>query len=77
MKIRYTLFFILSLLISGRAFAQMVGDNVFLQGAYVEVGVAPNGGFGTTANAPAGYHPNNPGDFFLRSSFRDINKPNK
>ena len=40
-----------------KAVAQMVGDNVFLKGNYVEVGVAPNGGFGTTANAPAGYHP--------------------
>ncbi len=37
--------------------AQMVGDNVFLQGRYVEVGIAPNGGYGTTLPAPAGYHP--------------------
>lgn len=36
--------------------AQMVGDCVFLQGRYVEVGVAPNGGFGSTLPAPASYH---------------------
>jgi len=38
-------------------FAQMVGDNVFLQGAFVEVGIAPNGGYGSTLPAPTGYHP--------------------
>jgi gliding motility-associated-like protein len=43
------------------AFSQMVGDNVFLQGAFVELGIAPNGGYGSTLNAPSGYHPNNPG----------------
>jgi len=30
---------------------------VFLKGNYVEIGIAPNGAFGTPANAPAGYHP--------------------
>lgn len=29
----------------------------FMQGNYIEVGIAPNGAFGTPANAPAGYHP--------------------
>lgn len=29
---------------------------MFLQGDYVELGIAPNGAFGTPANAPAGYH---------------------
>ena len=37
--------------------AQMVGDNVFLKGKYVELGVAPNGGYGSTVDAPANYHP--------------------
>ena len=43
---------------SSRSDAQMVGDNVFLQGHYVEIGIAPNGGYGSTLPAPAGYHPN-------------------
>ena len=37
--------------------AQQVEGCVFLQGNYVEVGIAPNGAFGTPANSPAGYHP--------------------
>ncbi len=36
--------------------AQISGANVFLQGNYVEVGIAPNGAFGTTVDAPFGYH---------------------
>ena len=43
-----------------RVSAQMVGDCVFLQGRYVEVGVAPNGGYGTTLPTPGGYHANAP-----------------
>lgn len=39
------------------AAAQMVSGNVFLQGNFVEVGVANNGAFGSTVNAPTGYHP--------------------
>jgi len=37
--------------------AQLVGDNLFLQGAYVEVGSAPNGAYGTTTMTPTGYYP--------------------
>jgi gliding motility-associated-like protein len=36
--------------------AQMIGSDIFLQGDFVEVGVAQNGSFGTNGNAPAGYH---------------------
>jgi len=54
----------LLLLLSGVAYGQLVGDNVFLQGAYVEVGVAPNGAFGTTKPTPAGYHPRLAGTTF-------------
>ena len=56
---RYLLPFLLFLVcISyGSVHAQMVGDNVFLQGAFVEIGIAPNGGYGSTLAAPAGYHP--------------------
>ncbi len=45
------------LLFGIRVNAQMVGDCVFLKGKYVEVGIAPNGGYGSTIPAPAGYHP--------------------
>lgn len=36
--------------------AQLIANEVFLQGTYVEVGIATNGSFGTDNNAPAGYH---------------------
>ena len=62
-NISYSLLFIL-MTVSGIAHGQLVGDNVFLQGAYVEVGVAPNGAFGTTKPAPAGYHPRLAGTSF-------------
>ena len=51
------LFLVLLTLCSNTLYGQMVGDNVFLQGAFVEIGVAPNGGYGSTTPAPAGYHP--------------------
>ncbi|MES2702930.1 MAG: PKD domain-containing protein [Bacteroidota bacterium] len=44
--------------------AQMVGDCVFLKGNFVEVGIAPNGGYGAPLPAPAGYHPNLGGSSF-------------
>jgi gliding motility-associated-like protein len=37
--------------------AQIVNGCVFLQGNFVEVGIAPNGGFGTPQDAPMSYHP--------------------
>jgi hypothetical protein len=37
--------------------AQLVSGNLFLKGNYVEVGVQPNGSFGSNVGAPAGYHP--------------------
>jgi gliding motility-associated-like protein len=37
-------------------FAQFIGADVFLQGDYVEVGIATNGSFGTAGNAPTSYH---------------------
>jgi len=48
----------IAVVLGTRASAQMVGDCVFLQGRYVEVGVAPNGGYGSPVDAPSGYHPN-------------------
>ena len=47
----FNLFFILEIR------AQQIEGCVFLQGNYVEVGIAPNGAFGTPANSPTGYHP--------------------
>lgn len=46
------------LLIFNSAFlhAQLIDGNAFLKGKYVEVGMCQCGGWGTTVNAPAGYH---------------------
>jgi gliding motility-associated-like protein len=55
---RLTSLLTLCLLASNTLLAQMVGDCVFLKGRYVEVGIAPNGGYGSTLPAPTGYHPN-------------------
>lgn len=38
------------------SYAQKVSGDGFLKGLYVEVGVAPNGCFGSANNAPTGYH---------------------
>lgn len=45
-------FFILTL----AADCQIVNGNAFIRGNFLEVGINQCGGFGTTANAPAGYH---------------------
>jgi gliding motility-associated-like protein len=46
--------------------AQMFGDQIFLQGKRLEVGVAPNGSWGNTMPVPAGYHSHSaPTDVFL------------
>src|SRR6185369_14475670 len=52
---------IISISISSPSFAQMIGDQVFLQGKWVEVGVAPNGSLGSTRLVPAGFHTRSPG----------------
>jgi hypothetical protein len=55
------LIFLLSALtvsaIGTRANAQIADCNAFLQGNYVEVGINWNGAFGSSADAPSGYHP--------------------
>ncbi|NDC42666.1 MAG: hypothetical protein EBZ77_14145, partial [Chitinophagia bacterium] len=57
MKLRNLILLLVLICVAGtQASAQSVGDCVFLQGAYVEVGIAPNGGFGSTLPAPSGYH---------------------
>ncbi len=39
--------------------AQLVSDNIFIKGNFVEIGICPNGAFGTTVDVPAGggFHP--------------------
>ena len=43
-------------LFSGVANGQLVGDNAFLQGKYLEAAIAPNGSWGNTITSPAVYH---------------------
>ncbi len=43
--------------IVGRAGHQTVGGDVFLQGAYMEIGIAKHGSLGTESDAPDGFHP--------------------
>ena len=43
--------------ISHLATAQLKDCNAFLKGAYVEVGINWNGAYGSSAEAPSGYHP--------------------
>lgn len=58
-----TKFFLpLLLLTSGITKAQLVGTEAFLQGSFVEVGIATNGAFGSGTDAPAGYHPRGVGN---------------
>jgi len=58
MKKQYSLILLVSVLFFGAetARAQMLGDCVFLQGTYVEVGISPTGSFGAPLLPPAGYH---------------------
>jgi gliding motility-associated-like protein len=39
-----------------RSFAQMIGADIFMQGNFVEEGIATNGAYGTAGNAPGSYH---------------------
>ena len=56
-KCKYLLTFLLLTSFSKFAKAQLVGTEAFLQGQYVEVGIATNGSFGSDGDAPSGYHP--------------------
>ncbi len=57
MKHCFTLLIISCILVvSGSASAQLVSDNAFLQGRFLEVAIAPNGAWGNTITVPAGYH---------------------
>ncbi len=50
--------------------AQLVAPNVFLQGKYVEVGITPNGDYGTNTQ-PSGYHGNCGGVGFVADPAMD------
>ncbi len=43
---------------SGIANAQLVDCDIFLKGSHMEIGINNNGAFGSSIEAPAGYHPN-------------------
>ena len=49
-------FFILFLFLNTASIAQKINGCMFLKGNFVEIGIAPNGGFGTPQDAPAGYN---------------------
>ncbi len=50
----------MSQLVSGQAGSNnaVINNNIFLQGQFVEVGIAACGVFGTTEAQPSGYHGN-------------------
>lgn len=55
---------IVCLVVSGKSncsFAQLVRGDAFLKGKYIEVGIAPNGVYGSVGDAPVGYHPRSGG----------------
>ncbi len=58
MKLRSLLFAFISGVIfcSNPASAQLVSDQIFLQGRWLEVAVAPNGSWGNAVTVPAVYH---------------------
>ncbi len=57
MKFRYLPFLLsIAVLFGNGASAQLVGDNAFMQGQWLEVAIAPNGSWGNSVNVPAGYH---------------------
>jgi gliding motility-associated-like protein len=56
MNFRYPFILLLCTFFGPHTYGQLVAPNVFLQGAYVEVGIAPNGAWGAGA-APGSYHP--------------------
>ncbi len=50
--------FFLNLMSFSNIFAQQVGNDAFLKGQYLEVGIAKSGSFGTEGIAPSGYNAN-------------------
>lgn len=59
------------LLSAASLYAQRVGDEVFLKGDYVEVGISKCGAYGTTGSAPSQYHPTQSGLGFVSDDQKD------
>ena len=64
---------------TNRLISQIVNGCAFLKGDFVEIGIAPNGAFGTPGDAPIGYHPRpgvnmlyNPNDNMMMARQRAI-----
>ncbi len=55
-KSKLPLLFVIAFLGTFSASAQLVTDDLFLQGRWLEVCVAPNGSWGNTVNPPGTYH---------------------
>ncbi len=56
MRSRLSLFLLALILLTHFSQAQIVGTNVYIKGAYVEIGMISDGAFGAPA-PPVGYHP--------------------
>jgi hypothetical protein len=54
---KYLLLILSIFITSNVALAQLKDCNAFLKGAYVELGINWNGAYGSSTDAPAGYHP--------------------
>lgn len=61
-NLRKCLTFAILILFYSSINAQLVSNNAFLKGNFVEVGIAPCGSFGSSVNAPTGYHPRGTGN---------------
>jgi len=51
--------------------AQVISGNAFMQGTYVEIGIAPCGSFGSSIAPPTGFHPTEFGLGFVADADRD------
>ncbi|RYZ95907.1 MAG: hypothetical protein EOP47_24885, partial [Sphingobacteriaceae bacterium] len=56
MKKLYCLIIVIAAFLQVQGQSQLLGGNAFLQGNFIEVGINQCGSFGTTNNAPAGFH---------------------
>ena len=68
---------LLSIMIAFSANAQLVSNNAFLQGKYVEVGVSQCGSFGSSVCAPGAYHPRGAGNSSANCQLGFIANPAK
>ena len=76
------IFYRISLLLGGLLFtvpylsnAQFIGDDIFMKGDYIEVGIAKNQQFGTKGDAPAEYHDRTGGVWGYMNSLGFVSDP--